>query len=80
MISYKEAEAKILKKHKLSKISSAKEFDSFFLFALVPFYMKEGESVNSGTIFPAIDKKTGKEFRYNILSNPAAFQNAKKIR
>lgn len=79
MITYKEAESKILKRHKLLKVASALEFPNFFVFSLVPFYAKEGEVFHSGTIFPAIDKKTGKEFKYNITSNPEAFYKAKRI-
>ena len=81
MITASEAAKKVTKRHLLMEIDSGLDFGNFFVFFLVPFYAKakKGQTYESGTIFPAIDKKTGKIFKYDITSDPVAFQNAKKI-
>lgn len=80
MITFEEAKNRILKRHKLSNISSCLDFGNFWLFSLVPFYAKKDDSYPSGRTFPAIDKKTGKEFSYDITSDLKAFNRAKEVK
>lgn len=69
----------IQKKNPLLIIRASLEFDDFFLFTLAPLYVKESENYVTGTVFPAVDKKNGRIFEYNILSDYDAFENAKKV-
>lgn len=79
-MTFEEASKIILRKHPLSKINGCLDFGNFFVFFLIPFYGKENQSYETGTIFPAIDKKTKKEFKYDLTSDPGAYFKAKKLK
>lgn len=69
----------------LSKIKPAYDvggcldFGKFYVFCLIPFYNIGDETYDSGTVFDAVDKRTGKIFEYDLTSDPDAYNNAKEI-
>lgn len=77
MISFDEACNSIKKKHSSETIRNCLDFGTFFLFVLCPYYAEQ--SYLSGTEFPAIDKKTGKEFIYDVSSDIEAYEKAKTV-
>lgn len=56
---------------------SVLDFDSFYLFSLAPPDMGD-EDIETGRIFPTIDKTTGKVGEYDITSDLDAFERALK--
>lgn len=59
-----------------SKVHTAWDFGDFFLFSLAPMDVKENEQYDTGTVFTAVDKKSGRLFEYDITSDLDAFENA----
>lgn len=59
-----------------SNVHTAWDFGSFFLFSLAPLYVKEGERYDTGTVFTAVDKASGKVYDYDITSDLDAFEKA----
>lgn len=47
-----------------------------FIFFLAPMYISDGEGYVTGTVFPAVDKKNGTVFQYDIISDLDAYENA----
>lgn len=77
MIDFKRAcEKAILKEGVPTRVHTAWDFGDFFLFSLAPMDVKEGERYDTGTVFTAVDKKTGQLFEYDITSDLDAFDNA----
>lgn len=66
----------ISKKNPLAVIRSCLEYDTFYLFALAPIYISNNEDYVTGTIFPAVNKKTGEIFQYDITSDLDAYEAA----
>lgn len=69
----------ILKKNPLLKVRACMDYGKFYAFTLAPLYVKESDEYVTGVIFPAVDKKTGKVFKYDITSDLDAFDNAIKV-
>lgn len=64
--------------HPASIVKTCLDFGSFFAFSLAPFYIGS-ETYYTGTTLDAVDKKTGKIFEYDILSDLDAYEKAKEI-
>lgn len=58
---------------------SCLDFGSFYLFTMVPAGLEDEDEYMTGRIFPAVDKKTGKVFDYDITTDLDAFDEADKI-
>lgn len=69
----------ILKKNPLLKVRACMDYGDFYVFTLAPLYVKDSDEYVTGVIFPAVDKKTGKVFEYDITSDLDAFDNAIKV-
>lgn len=69
----------ILKKNPLLTIRACMDYGDFFVFTLAPLYVKNSDYYVTGRIFPAVDKRTGKVFEYDITSDFDAFENAIKV-
>lgn len=69
----------IQKKNPLLTIRACTDYGKFFVFTLAPLYIKNDDDYVTGRIFPAVDKKTGKIFHYDITSDLEAFENAVQV-
>lgn len=70
----------ILYKHyPLSRVNACLDYGNFYVFSLIPADIPTGETYYTGTIFDAVDKRTGKVFKYDITSNIDAYENAKNV-
>lgn len=78
MISLKDAKEIIFKKYEGFSLNRCLDYGEFFVFFLIPSERKKG-TYQVGTIFPAVRKKDGKFFQYDITSNPEAYMKAKRI-
>lgn len=58
--------------------SSCLDFGTFFVFSLRPMG-DESDVYFSGTVFDAVDKKTGRVFAYDITSDLDAYDTAKSV-
>lgn len=74
-----QAVAIIQKKNPLLTIRACTDYGDFFVFTLAPLYIKDTDNYVTGRIFPAVDKKTGKIFHYDITSDLDAFENAVQV-
>lgn len=75
-----EAYKKMKRKHPLSVITGCFEFDSFYLFFMTPLELFGKNDYHTGTTFPAVDKRDGKIFEYDITSDVDAYENAKEVK
>lgn len=66
-------------KNPLLIVRSCLDFGSFYVFALAPIYISKSDEYVTGTVFPAVDKKSGKIFEYDITSNLDAYERSKVI-
>lgn len=57
--------------------SSCLEYDKFYLFSMIPYKFFGATSYVAGSVFDAVDKKTGKVTSYDILTDVEAYHNAK---
>lgn len=69
----------IRKKEPLMTIRSCLEYKDFYLFVLAPLYIQDYDDYVTGTVFPIVNKRTGKISQYDILSDYDAYMNAKEI-
>lgn len=70
---------KILTKEKpASIVKSCLDFGKFFAFSLAPITIGK-ETYYTGTVMDAVDKRTGKTFEYDILSDVKAYEKAKEV-
>lgn len=77
MIDFKTACEKVILNEGIpSKVHTAWDFGNFFLFSLAPMDVKEAERYDTGTVFTAVDKSSGRLFEYDITSDLDAFENA----
>lgn len=53
------------------------EYRDFYLFNMIPYQFIGRNDYVSGSIFDAVDKKTGKISKYDILSDVGAYNSAK---
>lgn len=59
-------------------LTFCKDFGNFYVFGFVPKGV-DPEGYFGGTFYDAVNKKTGEYFMYDILSDPKAWLNSKKI-
>lgn len=78
-MTFEKALSIIRKKNPLLIVRAALEFNSFYLFTLAPIYVSDEDEYVTGTIFPAVDKKSGHIFEYDITSDLDAFDSAIKV-
>lgn len=78
-ITLQKASEIILNKNPTLKIRACLEFEKFFLFTLAPLYISSDDDYVTGRIFPAVDKKTGRIFQYDLTSDYETFEQAKKV-
>lgn len=78
-MSYDDCVLIAIKANGPSKVHTAWDFGSFFLFSMSPLDWPKGESYDTGTTFTAVDKKTGNSFDYDLTSDLDAFLNARLI-
>lgn len=73
MIGRKEAEQKALEHDGMNVVLSCWEFSDKFVFNTAPAKPIKNQTYDTGTIFTAVDKTTGRVFEYDITSDPDAF-------
>ena len=56
---------------------SCMEYRDFYLFSMIPYKFLGATSYVGGSVFDAVDKKTGKISQYDILADIEAYHNAK---
>lgn len=78
-MTLKKATEIILKKSPLLKVRACMDYGKFYVFTLAPLYVKDSDEYVTGVIFPAVDKKTGKIFDYDITTDLDAFDKAIKV-
>lgn len=78
-MTLKEAVRIIRKKHPLLTVRACTDYGAFFVFTLSPLYIKKTDDYVTGRVFPAVDKKTGEVFQYDITSDFNAFENAVQV-
>lgn len=59
-----------------SIVHTAWDFGSFYLFSIAPAYIRPSDQYDTGTIFTAVDKRTGRVYDYDITSDLDAFEKA----
>lgn len=79
MITAQKAYSILSKDYPAHKILGCLDFGSFFVFSLCPLDKISDETYYTGTIMDAVDKKTGKTFKYDLTDNIEAYQNAKEV-
>lgn len=75
-----EAYSHLIKKIGLHRIRSCNDFGDFFLFVISPLDVGDNEDYYTGTVFPAVDKKTGDVFEYDVTTDVDALSNSKKVK
>lgn len=80
MVDFKKASELAMKTESIeSKIHTAWDFGSFYLFSIAPTYIRSSDLYDTGTIFTAVDKRTGRVYDYDITSDLDAFERATVI-
>lgn len=69
----------IKQKYPLSVVRSCLEYDDFYLFVMCPINIKADEDYESGTVYDAVDKETGRCYQYDILTDLDAYDKAKEV-
>lgn len=70
----------IHEKYPTEKVRSCLEYDDFFLFVMAPLYVLDSESYCPGTVFDAVDKRTGRMFEYDITTDIDAYDRAANVK
>lgn len=78
-MSYDECVLTAIKTNGPSKVHTAWDFGKFFLFSMAPLTWQKGEPYDTGTIFTAVDKRTGRVYDYDITSDLDSFLNAEVV-
>lgn len=77
MITPEQAYKNVKKVYPVSKLIRCLDFGSFYLFVLGP--IGDSEPALIGHIFNSVDKRTGKVFLYDVLSDLDAYERSKII-
>lgn len=77
MFSAQEAFFQLEKRYQLGTVDVCLEYDTFYVFMIIPIGYTGG-SYLGGTVYPAIEKESGKQFFYDITENLDEFLNAKR--
>jgi len=75
----KEAYKIIINKNPTMYTRSCLDFGSFFAFCLAPIYIPEDEDYLAGTVLDAVEKRTGRVFEHDFMSDMSLFDRAKSI-
>lgn len=67
------------KNHPGQVLSSCLDFGSFFLFIFKSVESAKGETIISGNVFDAVEKESGKLFKYDISTDPDAFFDSTEV-
>lgn len=78
-MSPQEAYNVIIKKYPGNKVRDCFDFETFYLFNLVPINIPDNQTYLVGKIFDVVDKKTGKISKYDITSDINAYERAKRV-
>ncbi len=76
MITYIDAADAAIKANDGQIIHTAWDFGSFYLFSTAPRSIPRSQKYETGTIFTAVDKKTGRVYDYDITEDVDAYLNA----
>lgn len=68
------------KSYPLNKVRTCLDYGKFYVFSLTPMDVPDDARYYSGTIFPAVDKRTGRIFEYDITSDVRAYHRAKEVK
>lgn len=79
MLDVQQSYEKIISRYPLSRVSKCLDFGNFFVFFIRPFEIPIKKQYFSGTVFPAVNKKTGAIYNYDITDNVALYERAKSI-
>lgn len=74
-----EAYSILSKNYSAHKVLGCLDFGTFFVFSLCPLDKISNETYYTGTVMDAVDKKTGKTFKYDLTDNIESYNNAEKI-
>lgn len=78
MIDFEKAcELAIKNEGEPSTIHTAWDYGVFYLFSVAPINLPDSIKYDTGTIFTAVDKSSGKVYDYDITTDLEAFENAK---
>lgn len=75
-----EAYKLLCKSYPLSKVRGCLDYGKFYVFSLAPMDVPDDKRYYTGTIFPAVDKKTGRIFEYDITNDISAYNRAKTVK
>lgn len=67
------------KDYPMSRVIACLDYGYFYVFSLIPADIPSGETYYTGTVMDAVDKKTGKVFKYDLTSDIDAYENAKNV-
>lgn len=79
MLSLKECYERLKKKYPNGKVRACRDFGTFFLFNMIPKDVSNDARYMSGSVFDAVDKKTGRIYYYSIAEHPNEFRTSKSI-
>lgn len=80
MISAMEASKILLRRHPFYKVLKCFDLGNFFVFNVAPYSNSDGSTIHSGTVYPAVDKRNGKVFKYDIMSDVELYWAAKEVK
>lgn len=78
-MSGQEAYEILRKSYPFSQVRGCLDYGSFFVFFLAPINIPNGEGYFIGTIMDAVDKKTGRVFKYDLMEDIDAYERAKNV-
>lgn len=79
-MTVQEAYKKVKKKHPFKYGRGCKDYGDFFVFFLAPITIAPNEPYYTGTVYPAVDKKTGRVYDFDISDDPDAFHEATDLK
>ena len=75
-----EAFKNLTKGNPFVKVRGCLDFGTFFVFSLAPLYVKNTDNYLTGTVMDAVDKQTGRIFKYDITSDIDAYEKATPVK
>lgn len=63
----------------MSRVNACLDYGGFYVFSLIPADIPLGETYYTGTVMDAVDKRTGKAFKYDLTSDVDAYENVKNV-
>lgn len=80
MLSAEECYKIASKELKINNIRGCMDLGSFYIFSLAPINVSDNENYVTGTVFDAVDKRTGKMFPFDITSDIGLYMNGKPVK